>query len=862
MASDIRHADGSLDFSGGNDSGRVTTVQSAANPNGLPRTYLAWMNNCTVRGGGISPRPGYGYIGTINDGKSGLFQGGWMYQPPGGTPYLMVSIAGVIYQVMIAAFSVVNLSSQFNLVNNANTVKSYFCQGEKFLVIQSGDLQPSNTGTLPLFWDGETLTLSVGIISPFNVPGDYATQYNQLPAATAMVYYQGRIWYAQGGQYTAGDMVFGPAGTLAENYADSILYVTENPLALGGDGFSIPSNAGDIVALTYAANLDATLGLGPLYIGTNQQIFQLQVPVARSDWIAADNYNQPLQTAAQLKWGFASDRGIVQWNSDLLFATELPAIQSFTVAQRQFGSWGNIPISRPETRLMDVVDPTLLYNASGVSFDNRMLMGMLPVQTTVGVASSAIAPLDFDIISQFGGESSITPAVPPAWEGVWEGLNVLQLFTGNFNGQDRCFAVIQSAVDGSIQLWEISEDNLTDNGDNRILWQFETPAYTWGHEFDLKRLDGGELWVDQIFGTVEMRIDYRPDADPCWQPWYQTKFCAARTSCEDLTDPICYPTEAQYCDANKFPITLPRPQPGSPTALNCRPSDIGYQFQMRVTIKGSCRVRGLLLYALDVERQPFDGLNKPILPKPPAPQTTYQNTAQTATVDCADGNPFSYTVPAGMFTANSQAAANAQALQYAQMQAPLNIICLSDLAPFVINAPYSSSVVATGKYVATAPPGSNTWQLLTPLPPGIQFGLGGPIQVLSSNEWPLTGSSPGPGTFIFTVQITDTKGNVMAKTYNMTCWCITNLINFLGLPVNPQVGVPFSFQLETYGFSPETVFTLRTDLGPINPGLQISPTGLIYGTPTASGPAGPTVTMTDPVNGVVGTQTINIDVIP
>jgi len=46
--------DGSLDFSGGVDSIKVTTIQSQQNPNGLGRNELAWLDNAGVRDGGIT----------------------------------------------------------------------------------------------------------------------------------------------------------------------------------------------------------------------------------------------------------------------------------------------------------------------------------------------------------------------------------------------------------------------------------------------------------------------------------------------------------------------------------------------------------------------------------------------------------------------------------------------------------------------------------------------------------------------------------------------------------------------------------------------------------------------------------------
>src|SRR4029077_12710686 len=150
----------------------------------------------------------------------------------------------------------------------------------------------------------------------------------ELPAAGPMVYYQGRIWYAQINQYTAGDIVFGPSGTLGYAFADSILKVTENPLAIGGDGFSVPVTDGPITALAFTANLNTNLGQGPLYIFTTRSVYQLVVPVTRTDWISANAANQPNQTLAQIDYGSTSDRCVVHVNGDLFYQTLLPAITS------------------------------------------------------------------------------------------------------------------------------------------------------------------------------------------------------------------------------------------------------------------------------------------------------------------------------------------------------------------------------------------------------------------------------------------------------------------------------------------------------------------------------------------------------
>jgi hypothetical protein len=233
--------------------------------------------------------------------------------------------------------------------------------------------------------------------------------------------------------------------------------------------------------------------------------------------------------------------------------------------------------------------------SSGVSFDNRMLQLVLPEQTAVGVAHRAIIPLNFDVVS------TLETKLPPAWEGMYEGADFLELLTGDFGGRQRCFAPAWSERDGKIHLWEISTADRFENGDNRVFWYIEFPAFTWGDEFQMKKLVSAELWIDRIFGEVMFSMDYRPDSSSCWWKWHEWKLCTARTSCEDVHNPQCtYPKE--YCESFRQTITLPNP-PSYCVQPSGRPSIYGFQFQTRLSIKGFCRIRGILLKCEKVKQQ-------------------------------------------------------------------------------------------------------------------------------------------------------------------------------------------------------------------------------------------------------------------
>jgi hypothetical protein len=595
-------ADGSFDFSGGVDSDSVTTVQSELVPSGLPRNKLAWLSNATVRNGAIRQRTGWFKLCDLL--TSGLYQGGFLYEPIDETsPYLMVLVSGQLYRVLLdPPFTITNLSGLYGQTMPATIPMAFFCQAEAFLIIQSGDYYVNPTPTLPLFYNPvvqsipEALVRSRGIIGAGNMN-------NQLPAGTAMSYFAQRVWYAQGRVVTAGDIVKNQSsGTAPWQFRDSVLAVTENPLATGGDGFSVPSQAGNVRGLAYTANLDTLLGQGQLYLFTRKQVYALNPPVTRANWIAADTNNQPLITVAQITNGAVGDRCLTHVNGDLFYQGFDPGIRSLFVASRSFTEWGNLTISTEETAALASTDRSIQRFASGIQFDNRVLQSIQPVNTPRGVAFNAIAPLNFDTVSTLGAKK------PPAWEGDFDGVQFMQLFTGDFGGRPRAVGVVVAAQDSSLDIWEISDSAKFENGDNRVHWSADFPAYTWGKEYELKQLMGGEVWIDKVFGTVQLTAYYRPDADNCWHLWHTTSFCTARNCAEDESDPVCYPVGPNYREVYRFPVVLPRPPLPGCNAGSRRPWDIGYQFQTRIEIIGWCRIRGLILYAAIREKQLYDGL--------------------------------------------------------------------------------------------------------------------------------------------------------------------------------------------------------------------------------------------------------------
>lgn len=732
----LRITTGQTDWSGGVNSDKAPTIASQENPNGLKPNQLAWLNNGSTRGNGLSPRKGW--IRRAVMPRAERFQEGYMYEPDNALPYIMSQIGGRIYQVRVDTdYSVNDISAVSGLVNPATVGRGYMDQAEQFLVIQAGDFT-----TLPLFWDGTTLRRSIGpatsygvtsadfvapavgqivdvtLIAPgytgpangeilingkayqqvetqnvitlknnannsagatvpagtaiigtnktvysatsfvipaigasvqvvTNPPWDGPVPANvgvtnaiqnfqitaagtappaanhvllmnvtdtpggnviapvvlssraELPAGGPMDYYMGRMWVANGREYVAGDIVGGPTGTAPYEFRDSVLKMVENTyLSLGGT-FRVPTNAGNIRAIKHTTALDTATGEGQLLVFTRQTIYSVNVVPTRALWQAL---TEPIQRVVQTNHGTTSDWSVAAVNGDLFYRS-INGINSFFQADRFFGQWGNRPISVEEARAIDLDNRALLNYASGINFDNRLYQTGLPEESSVGVIHKGLYPFNFDTIS------TLDETLPPAWEGINEGLDILKVLKGDFGGRDRAFAFVRSRDTGDIELWELTNSEIEDSnahGDSRIIWALETPAFTWESPFQLKELDTMELWIDRLYGTVEFVVQFRPDQHPCWEYWHKWKICTPKNNCEDvgLLTPCDYPSTI-YKPSYRAPMVLPK-APSTCQDQNARPINVGFSFQFRIFIKGHCRLRGMLIHAYPKDRSPYE----------------------------------------------------------------------------------------------------------------------------------------------------------------------------------------------------------------------------------------------------------------
>lgn len=432
--------------------------------------------------------------------------------------------------------------------------------------------------------------------------GTILSTIQELPAGRNLVYGMGRVWEAMidGISFLGGDIVDSSSGSPAYNDRDSVLKITQNQFLNGGGLFRVPGSVGSIQAMKFVAMLDVSLGQGALQIFTPTNVFTCNAPVDDTVWATTTN---PILTQALIGSGGISQDSVSPSNGDLIFRSADGLIRSLLLARLDFNQWGNTPISREVTRILQSEDLALLPFSTSCVFDNRFLMGANLVQAGRGVYSTSIVALNFDPISNLQGKSD------SIYDGQWQGLNVLKFITdgnGNapyFNGVQRLFAVCLSQDLTQIEIHEISTTDsgiVLDDG-NQVTSFFESPVIfstalgvagvkpvNPNHEY--LKLSYAEIYVDGLTADVQFQAFWKPDQWPDWVPWYSwtEKYDKNHTG----TDPGFRPR-----------IGLPNPTANCFDKTNDRPLCNGFNFQFKLVMTGSCRFLGAR-FSADIIPQP------------------------------------------------------------------------------------------------------------------------------------------------------------------------------------------------------------------------------------------------------------------
>lgn len=547
--------DGMGTLANGMDSGRAPSL--------IGPDQVAFAINTTFRQDYAESRPGWNKIELSGDDfQLGLWQGAHSYVDVNGKPSLVACIGGNVVRFDVAMNHVTNLSSTSGITLPAQLPLVWMVQAEDYLPIQNGV-------SIPLIWDGVSLKQA----NPVAFGG------TDLPVGTVMEYNNGRLWVALSDRqsFVAGDLAYSVTGTSAD-----VLSFTENEFINGGGSFVMPSSAGKIMAMKTVALQDSTLGQGPLQVFGVSGSASMNAPFDRTTW---QNLNSPIESVSMISPGPGGQMAITNVNGDIWFRGQ-DGIRSFMVARRDHGTWVNTPLSHEMERVIRKDDPFLMEHVSCVVFDNRLLCTTSGYRATYdgvqyGVAWRGLIALDFNPVTSMFDRSQ------PVWEGVWNGLQILQILTVNYYGTDRCFMFALNS-DHEIELWELSKDDRFDGGSTRISWVLESRSLGFKDTAEsLKQLKRTERWLQDVVGEVSLAIEYKPDGFWGWLPLDSGTVCATTGICDG---PACGPLlapQAQY---------RPRKLSAAPDPTDCEDCTNkqyrnGFEFQFKLSLTGAASLR-------------------------------------------------------------------------------------------------------------------------------------------------------------------------------------------------------------------------------------------------------------------------------
>lgn len=554
--------DGSLSFEGGVDGGRAPVM--------LGDNQVAYAINATFRGGYPKQRPkvrrlSYTVSGAITTAwASARFQGAGGYRDLGGAGHVVASIGGKSYRLPLdeKTPAIVDMvGSDTSVANNPNNERVWFCQAENYLIDQDGRGRAR-------IWDGNRY---------------YRSAVDQIPIGTRMAYGIGRLWVANGSSYYGGDLVESDPSLGKE----SVLHFTENTFLSEGGAFSVPISSGGITALAFTSKQDTVSGEGSLMVFTRVGVFEFDAPIDRTVWA---DLQQPIQRFSLINFGATSQEATINVNGDLFFRAE-DGIRSFYFARRDFGTWGNTPISREVGQIIDGDASGLLKHASAVNFSNRAIFTANPKVGARGVSHERLVALDFDLISGMRGK------LPPAWEGEWSfDFDIYQILTVDTALGRRCIVVASDDTD-TFAFYELLQDSVT--GDEVVSWGVDTKGYTFQLPMRKKQVQTFESWLSGVSDAVNMDVWFKRNDAGCWSPW--ARYAASAPSC---AAPACsVPSLTQNTTRSRVGLPL---APANVDSSECDYTRDGYDFQFRVRFNGDATLRRFRVtsVALDERESP------------------------------------------------------------------------------------------------------------------------------------------------------------------------------------------------------------------------------------------------------------------
>jgi len=293
----------------------------------------------------------------------------------------------------------------------------------------------------------------------------------EVPVGSIMSYGQGRLFVTSSNRFeiksldfvgshinkTAGvdlqDTTFYPL----KDPRSSILFNTEDLYLSGGGSFLMPAYMGRISGLRFLPTKDVAAGQGDLYAFCEFGAASFQVGQERSTWGTTGKFQSLLFD----KIGAVGPDAFTGVNGDLFFRSN-DGLRTYRNASASNSDPGNTALSAEIDKLLKFEPLPLLGDVSMVyTDDSRLLFTGQPkeyqpadVNSSSILVYKALISCDLQPLNRSIAKGGLV------FDGIWTGLDFLQLFNGQFDRKNRTFIVALSC--DKLSLWSIKENAAED----------------------------------------------------------------------------------------------------------------------------------------------------------------------------------------------------------------------------------------------------------------------------------------------------------------------------------------------------------------------------------------------------------------
>lgn len=565
--------DGFSNLAGGVDGGRSADLISG--------NQCAEAQNVVFRGGIPTTRPGfadlthnfvdqhYYFLSGVYDGgsppggssissttafRNRRFQGASYFSPPGQLETIMANIGGRLFQMTPKEGSIDIREIKLGRRNTTDRDISYMVQADRFHITQDGQSKA-------IIFDG--------------IQARRAGE-DEVITGKQMAYGMGRLVVIRDQDIYFGDLYGShPDGSPG----DSVLKFTETTFLNEGGPAGISSSLGKITACFFTPQQDSSTGDGELLVSAQRGVVSFFVSQPREIW-----KESAFQRIALQNVGVRGHRSPVSKNGDVWFRAD-DGCRSYRQARAEINGWAHLPMSTNVRKWVENDSDQLLDYASAIPFDNRIIFTCSPTPNQGRLYHAGLLSLDFDVLSAFGESSN------PAWDGHWSKLKVTQLVEGMFKGTHRAFAF---AIDDNNQnhVYELTRNERRDF-DGPISSELIGRSMTFssdqgsGQPFNEKKINGADLWIDNVTDPVTFEVAYRPDQHPDFAEWTTTQTISPVGVCGAITCGGCPTVRKNF----KPRLRLPKPPGELDCAFTKRSMLRCYEFQPRIRWTGHASVR-------------------------------------------------------------------------------------------------------------------------------------------------------------------------------------------------------------------------------------------------------------------------------